>query len=322
MSKQVVGWGIIGSSGWADTTFGPAIAGADGAELRAVLSSSQAKADAYCEKHEVAKGYCSLDAFLDDPSVDAVWIASPNYLHAAQAVAALKAGKHVLCEKPLALTPAECESMIEAAQAADRLLGLGYHLRHHGLLQELRQELQSGAMGKPVFVRAQLYFAYPTPPAEWRQKRATSGGWALGDIATHLIDLCRWFLGDVESVHGVLTNRRFGFETEDHAVLTLRFKEGVAAVADASTGAPGQARFEVYGTEGFFVCENLFFGHGGLVTRGRIGAQPHVSGSPNVNPYRNQVECFGRAMRGECEFPATGIDGLENVKIMQAVRGY
>ena len=211
MSKQVVGWGIIGSSGWADTTFGPAIAGADGAELRAVLSSSQAKADAYCEKHEVAKGYCSLDAFLDDPSVDAVWIASPNYLHAAQAVAALKAGKHVLCEKPLALTPAECESMIEAAQAADRLLGLGYHLRHHGLLQELRQELQSGAMGKPVFVRAQLYFAYPAPPAEWRQKRATSRGRALGDIAPHPFDLCRCLLGDVESIHGVLTNRWFEF---------------------------------------------------------------------------------------------------------------
>ena len=322
MSKREVGWGIIGSTGWADTTFGPAVAGADGAALRAVLSSSQANADAYCEKHEVPKGYSKLEDLLKDESVEAVWVASPNHFHAPQAIASLKAGKHVLCEKPMATTPSDCEAMIAAAKATGKLLGIAYHLRHHGLLQELREEFKSGALGKPVFVRAQLYFAYPTAPAEWRQKRITSGGWALGDIATHLIDLCRWYLGDVESVSGLLTNRRFGFETEDHAVLTLRFKEGIAAVVDASTGAPGPARFEVYGTEGFFVCENTFFGHGGLVTRGRIGDQPHVSGSPNVNPYRNQVVCFGRALRGECEFPALGVEGLENVKIMQAVRGY
>jgi len=322
MRKQEVGWGIIGSTGWADTTFGPAVAGADRASLRAVLSSSQTNADAFCEKHEVPKGYCDLQAFLNDESVEAVWIASPNHLHASQTIAALKAGKHVLCEKPVATTTADCEAMIAASRTANKLLGIAYHLRHHGLLQELQQEFKAGLMGKPVFARAQLYYAYPAPPAAWRQKRATSGGWALGDIGTHLIDLCRWYLGDVESVHGLLTNRRFGFETEDHAVLTLRFKEGVAAVADASTGAGGPARFEVYGTEGYFVCENLFFGHGGLVTRGRGSEQPHISGSPNVNPYRNQVECFGRALRGECEFPATGVDGLENVKIMQAVRGY
>jgi predicted dehydrogenase len=322
MAKPVVTWGLVGSTGWADSTFGPAIAGAHNAKLSAVLSSRAASAAAFCEKHEVEKGYSDLAAFLKDESVEAVWVASPNHLHAQHTIAALKAGKHVLCEKPMAVTPQECDAMIAAAKAANRVLGIAYHLRHHGLLQEVRHDWKAGAFGAPVFIRAQLYYAYPAPPGEWRQKRATSGGWALGDIGTHLLDLCRWFLGEVEGVNGNLSNARFGFETEDHATMMLRFKGGVSAVCDASTGAGGPARFELYGTEAYCVCENIFFGHGGLVTRGRLNEAPHVSGSPNVNPYRNQVEAFGRAARGTEEFPVTGLDGLQNVRVLQAVRGY
>jgi len=322
MAKPEISWGLIGSTGWADSTFGPAIAAADNGRLRAVLSSNQESVDAFCEKHDVEKGYSDLDAFLADDGVDAVWVASANYLHAPQTIAALKAGKHVLCEKPMALNVAECESMLAAAEAADRQLGIGYHLRHHPLHQELQEEWKSGQFGAPVFFRAQLYFAYPEPPAEWRQKKETSGGWALSDIGTHLIDLCRWFMGDVEAAQGILTSPCWGYETDDHAIVTMRFKGGAVAIADASTGAAGLARFEMYGTEAYCICEKTFFGHGGLISRGRGDENPRVSGAHNVNPYRNQVEAFGRAVLGEEAFAVPGREGLENLRVMQTARGY
>ena len=322
MGKPEVAWGLIGSTGWADSTFGPAIAAADNGRLHSVLSSSQESANAFCEKHEVEKGYADLDAFLADDALDAVWVASANYLHAPQTIAALKAGKHVLCEKPMALNVTECESMLAAADAANCQLGIGYHLRHHPLHQELQQEWKSGQFGDPVFFRAQLYFAYPEAPAEWRQKKERSGGWALSDIGTHLIDLSRWFMGDVEAAQGILSSPRWGFETDDHAIVTMRFKGGAVAIADASTGAGGLARFEMYGTEAYCICEKTFFGHGGLVSRGRGNGDPKVSGAHNVNPYRSQVESFGRAVLGGDAFPVPGREGLENVRVMQAARGY
>jgi predicted dehydrogenase len=290
--------------------------------LHAVLSSSQASASAFCEKHEVEKGYSSLDAFLADDAIDAVWVASPNHLHASQTIAALSAGKHVLCEKPMALNVAECESMLAAAEAANRQLGIGYHLRHHPLHRELQHEWKSGQFGNPVFFRAQLYYANPEPPSAWRQKKETSGGWALSDIGTHLIDLCRWFMGDVEAAQGILTSPRWGFETDDHAIVTMRFKSGAVAIADASTGAGGAARIEMYGTDAFCICEKTFFGHGGLISRGRGNENPNVSGAHNVNPYRNQVEAFGRAVLGEEVFSVPGREGLENLRVMQTSRGY
>lgn len=322
MAKSSVKWGLVGSTSWADTTFGPAIVGAENATLHAVLSSGQDTADAFCAKHEVPKGYADLAAFLADRDVQAVWIASPNHLHAQQAIAALKAGKHVLVEKPMAITTAECESMIAAAEQAKRVLGVGYHLRHHPLHQEVHSEWTSGKFGQPIFFRAQLYFPYPTLPPPWRQKKNLCGGWALGDIGTHLIDLATWFMGEATGVQGILTNRRFGLETEDHAALLIRFKSGASALCDASTGAAGPARFEMYGTEGYCICENTYFGKGGLITRGRPNDQPHISGGHNVSPYKKQVESFSRAVLGEEEFPVPAKIGLENVRIMQAARGY
>ena len=105
--NKKIGWGIIGSSGWAEHTFAPAIEEAKGAELRAVLASTGAKAKDFCRRHDIENGYAKLADFVADKSIDAVWIAGPTHLHKEHAVAALAAGKHVLCEKPMAISPAD-----------------------------------------------------------------------------------------------------------------------------------------------------------------------------------------------------------------------
>lgn len=323
MTQQKVGWGIIGASSWAKNTFAPAIIAAENAQLRAVLSSERRKADAFCEKHGVPRGYTDLEAFLSDSSFEAVWISSPNHLHAPHAVAALEAGKHVLCEKPMAITTAECRSMIDAANKASRLLSIGYHMRFSPLHQELRAEWLAGKYGKPICVRAQLYFAYPRPPAEWRQKKAMCGGWTLGDVGTHLIDLLRWFLGDPDAVRGELSNLKFGYETEDHALVTIRFKNGALGVADGSTGAGAPSpRLELHGSDGYCICEGTLFGTGGKVAKGRLSHAPEVTEAPFLNLYQLQAESFSRAVREGTDLAVTAEDGLENIRIIEKARGW
>ena len=146
-----VAWGIMGSTAWADSMFGPAIQGASNARLHAVLSSNQVNADAFCQKHCVEKGYSNLEAFLADDEVEAIWIATPQNLHAKQTIAALEHGKHVLCEKTMAVTAAECESMILAAERTGKLLSVGYHMRHHPLHEELQQEWSRGTVRSSYF---------------------------------------------------------------------------------------------------------------------------------------------------------------------------
>jgi 1,5-anhydro-D-fructose reductase (1,5-anhydro-D-mannitol-forming) len=316
-------WGIMGSTAWADMMFGPAIQGASNARLHAVLSSNQANADAFCAKHSVECGYSNLEAFLADDEVEAIWIATPQNLHAEQTIAALEHGKHVLCEKTMAVTAAECESMILAAERTGKLLSVGYHMRHHPLHQELQQGWSEGQFGAPIYARAQIYFPYGEAPTTWRAKKETSGGWAINDVGTHGIDLLRWFLGDASAVHGELSNLRFGLETDDHAVVTIRFRNGAVGVADASTavGAPAP-RLELYGSEGYCILDGTLFGGGGTVTQSRAGADADVSEAPMAPLYQNQAEAFSRAVRGEEELIVTAEDGLDNVKIIEQARGW
>ena len=137
MAGKAIGWGIIGASSWSDHTFGPAVAKTKGARLAAVFSSKAAHAHAYCEKHQVPNGYTDLKAFLADPAIDVVWVAGPTHLHKPHAIAALKAGKHVLCEKPMAVTVADCQAMVRAAKGRGLRFGLGYNNRFNPHYQAL-----------------------------------------------------------------------------------------------------------------------------------------------------------------------------------------
>jgi 1,5-anhydro-D-fructose reductase (1,5-anhydro-D-mannitol-forming) len=323
MADRQVGWGVIGASSWAKNTFGPAIAAATNCRVHAVLSSDQAKADKFCQKVGAEMGTTDLKTFLSDPKVEAVWIASPNHMHAEQAIAVLEHGKHVLCEKPMATTAADCQKMLDAAERTGKLLSVGYHMRYHPLHQHLRADWAAGKFGKPICVRAQLYFAYPRPPAEWRRKRATSGGWAICDVGTHLIDLLRWFLGEASEVHGELSSPRFGYETDDHAVVSVRFENGALGVADGSTGAgaPGP-RLELYGSEGYCICEGTLFGTGGKIITGKLSDPPTITNAEFAGLYQLEAEALARSILDGEPLMVTGRDGLENLKIIEKARGY
>ncbi len=317
-------WGMIGSSGWADHTFSPAIGRARGNKLVAVLGSTVAGAQAFAERHGVAGAYADIKQLLAHPGLDAVWVASPPDLHRAQAVAALKAGKHVLCEKPMAVSVADCRAMTRAAEQADRVLRVGFNNRAHPELQKLAKAIAQGRYGAALEARVQVYHPYPSAPPKWRQNLKRSGGWAIGDVGTHLLDVLRWLMNaEAAKAHGVLSNRCWGFKTDDHAAVSVLFKNGAIGNITACTGAPGGApRVEFYGTKGYFILRGGLFGMPGELESGFKGKDVSTVAVAGFDTYGGEVEQFAQAVRGKTVALASGADGVANIGLVAAARGW
>lgn len=322
--SKKIGWGIIGSSGWAEHTFAPAIEAARGAELRAVLASTRTKAEDFCARHSIEGGYSRLGDFVADKSIDAVWICGPNNMHKAHAVAALAAGKHVLCEKPMAISPAECRAMIAAAKTARRKLQIAYNTRHHPKLQAVQKDWMAGRFGKPVHGRCHLYYPYPAKLGGWHSREKEVGSWAFGDIGTHLIDQLRWFLGDAKKVMAAHTSSpSWGYRTPDHVAAMISFKNGAVGSLSASTGlVPGKARLEFYADNGYIIVENGLLGMEGSLTTGIKNGKERVVKLPFSPTYKLQVEAFGRHISSRAPFPLAPEDGLANVQLISQARGW
>lgn len=343
--SKTIGWGLIGSGGFAEHTFAPALKEARGAELRAVLAPNRSEADAFCRRHKIDSGYDDLAEFVADKSFQAVWIAGPNHMHRDFAVAALKAGKHVLCEKPMAVTSAECRAMIRAAKQARRKLHIAYNTRHHPKIQAVQKEWAAGRFGKPVHGRALLYYPYPEDIGHrgrgklggWHSFDKQVGGWAYGDCGTHLIDQLRWFLGDAKKVlasHN--SNPSWGYQTPDHAVAMIAFKNGAVGTISASTGLISHnPRLEFYGDKGYIVIDGGLLGEPGSLTTGieDVGKTNRGHGVtrrvkkrtiqlPVTKTYKYQVEAFGRTITSRAAFPLEPEDGLANIELISQARGW
>lgn len=317
-------WGMIGASGWADHTFGPAIERARGNALVAVLGSKSASAKAYAGKHAGVTPYTDIGAFLEHPGMDAVWVASPPDIHQVYTVTALAMGKHVLCEKPMAVTVADCRAMVRAATRAKRELRIGFNNRSHPELQKLAKAVAAGRFGEALEARVQVYYPYPAPPPAWRQQRKRSGGWAIGDIGTHLLDVLRWIMNaEAKKVAGHLSNRCWGFKTDDHAQVTVTFDNGAIGSITACTGAAGgDPRVEFYGTKGYFILRGALFGAPGELEIGLKGKAATRTPVAAFDTYKAEVELFAAQAGGRATSLASGLDGLANIGMVERARGW
>jgi len=317
-------WGMVGASGWADHTFGPAIERARGNALVAVLGSSRKSAAAYAGRHAGVAPYSDLGAFLAHPDLDAVWVASPPDLHRAQVVAALRAGKHVLCEKPMAVAPADCKAMQRAAVAAGKALAIGFNNRAHPELQKLAKAVAAGRFGDALEAHVQVYFPYPSPPLAWRRNVKRSGGWAIGDLGTHLLDVLRWIMNaDAKQATGHLSSRCWGFKTDDHAQVSVTFENGAVGSITACTGAAGGApRVEFYGTKGYFILRGALFGAPGDLEMGFKGKDVTTTLVAGFDTYQAEVEMFAAQARGRATGLANGADGVANIALVAQARGW
>ncbi len=317
-----VKWGLIGSSGFADAVFAPVLRNA-GQELLGAAGSTPERSAAFAARHGTARAYDSLADLLLDPNIEAVWVASPNHLHADHVRQALRAGKHVLAEKPLAT---EGSAAYELAALADQLgprLGVGYQGRFHPTLRDLHHAVRRGALGDVAFVRASWQTQYAGLPDPWRLDPATSGGWAIMDIGTHTLDAALWLTGFPETtlLGSRLSTQHWSVDVEDLAVLLLQLGNATGVV-ETATGVQGPAnRVEVHGTAGWGIATGVFVPRLGAAGGPLVlsdGSRTTYDSAPN--PYEAQIAAFAAWTKGAAYAGATGAEGAINITLLQEAR--
>jgi 1,5-anhydro-D-fructose reductase (1,5-anhydro-D-mannitol-forming) len=319
---KALGWGLIGASTIAREWMIGAIRAQPGNEIVAVMSSDQARADQYAQANQISKAYSSLDALLADARVGAVYISTTNELHKGQTLAAAKAGKHVLCEKPLAVDLADAKEMVAACARAGVVMGTNHHLRNAGTHRKIRELIASGAIGKPLFAR--VFHAVYLPPhlQGWRLNKPAAGGGVILDITVHDADTLR-FLLDAEPVEAVAMSQQANLasgELEDGAMSVLRFSNDVLVqLHDAFTVKHAGTGVEIHGTEGSIVARDV-------MTQRPVGQVflRDASGEREIpvehgNLYSRALEAFNAAVRGEGQPSASGEDGVRSLATALAV---
>jgi predicted dehydrogenase len=241
-------WLVIGIGDITTKRVLPAILSEPRSTLAGMVTRDPAKAAAYG-----VPGWTDLETGLRESSADAVYVATPVFLHAPQTISSLRAGKHVLCEKPMALNYAEAASMQAAAEESGRTFGVAYYRRMYPKMDRARQLIADGAIGRPVFGEATAHdwFVLANGFRGWLLDPALSGGGPLRDIASHRIDLMNYLFGKPERVSGHLSTLVQKAAVEDNATVMIEYDSGVRAVVDVRWHSRVvRDEFRIRGTDG------------------------------------------------------------------------
>jgi 1,5-anhydro-D-fructose reductase (1,5-anhydro-D-mannitol-forming) len=244
---KTVNWVVAGIGEIARKRVIPAIQAEPRSGLYGFVTRTPAKAAVY----PGARTWASVEEAVADPAVDAVYIALPVAFHASAVIEALRAGKHVLCEKPMAMNFAEAERMVAEGRDSGRLFGVSYYRRLYPKLVHARQLIVEGAIGRPLLAEANCHSWFEIAGREWLADPALSGGGPLYDIASHRIDAMNFLFGKPERASGLRSNAVHQIGVEDSATVLMGFPGGVHAVVDVrwNSRVP-RDQFRIIGEDG------------------------------------------------------------------------
>ncbi|MEM7134020.1 MAG: Gfo/Idh/MocA family oxidoreductase [Chloroflexota bacterium] len=205
---MTLNWGIIGAGKIAARQIAPAIAAAQNQQLIAVSRRDLTQAQAFASQHGVQRAYDNVEALLADDAINAVYVATPPHLHAEQTILAAEHGKHVLCEKPMALNKVQAQQMIDACRAHDVRLMICYYQRFNARHQRIKQLLADDVIGQVTAARISFSEYFPPQPGFWHHEPTISGGGPLMDLGTHCVDLLTYLCGPVVEVSALMETLR------------------------------------------------------------------------------------------------------------------
>ncbi|EJM99640.1 Gfo/Idh/MocA family oxidoreductase [Phyllobacterium sp. YR531] len=308
----MIRWGLVGASTIAHEWVIDAIR-ASGGEIVSVMSTNAERGGKYAADHGIAHSVTDLDSLLNGQPIDAVYISTTNELHKDQVLAAAKAGKHILCEKPLATSLDDAKIMVEACKAANVVFATNHHLRNAATHTAMRDAVAAGKIGKPL--AAKVFHAVYLPPhlQGWRLDRPDAGGGVILDITVHDTDTLRYVLGD-DPVEVIASTQQSGLAKAglaDAVMGVMRFKSGLIAMFhDGFTTKYSDTGFEVHGTEGSLVGRNVMSQKAvGIVTLRNAEGESELK-LDHKNLYETGVAKFHAAIAGNGKPAATGEDGL------------
>jgi len=327
-----IGWGIVSTGNHPDRKVVPAMNISDDTNVVAAYSRDMGRAEAFAQKHRIANAYDSLDDLLANPDVDAVFISSPNFVHASQTIAAAEAGKHVLTEKPMAVSVNEAADMVRACRDNGVKLGVGFQLRFHPGHQQARQLIEDGTLGTISMIQGQWCRGERgdiNPPtrtglnAWWGVPEMIGNASTLMGTGVHVMDLLQYLMDQpVVEVAALTDGQTAENPLEQAGVVSIRFEDGTLGSIVCGRRVPDTENDAmIYGSEGRIALR-------GTLWEAMTGSFDVVSETVNTSEtyeenlltlYKLQTEAFNRAIQNDETFHSSGEDGLSVVELTSAI---
>jgi 1,5-anhydro-D-fructose reductase (1,5-anhydro-D-mannitol-forming) len=292
----MLNWIVIGIGDITIRRVIPAIRAEPRSRLYGLVTRDPAKAAPYS-----TRVWATLDEALADPAVDAVYVGTPVFLHAPQTIQSLRAGKHVLGEKPMAMNEAEARAMVQAAEKSGKIFGAAYYRRFYPKVQRAKQLIEAGAIGKPVLAELTCHMWFDgTGSRSWLVDPAKAGGGPLFDIASHRIDVLNYLFGQPQRATGQLSNVVHHYAVEDNATVMIEYAGGVRGVVDVRWHSKvGRDECRIRATDGEIELSPLN-GPNLVYSGGRENLPPHA------NLHYPLLENFVDAVEGKAPLLSSG----------------
>ncbi len=318
-----LGYAVVGLGELALEEILPAFAVAEHSRPVALVSGHADKAKKVAERYGIAEkaiyNYQNYDSLRDNSEVDVIYIVLPNSMHAEYTIRGFAAGKHVLCEKPMAPTVADCQKMIDAGRTADRKLMIAYRLRYEPFNKKAIELCRSGEFGKLRVIEAENLQQTKAPNI--RLSKETAGG-AMGDVGIYCLNACRYLTGEepievTAWTYSDPADDRFR-EVEGSVLFNLRFPSGTLAHCSASFGATQARRFRVFGDKGWIELDPAFSYTGQRLHTG-MGADKTELHIEPVNHFAAEMDHFSECVMNKKDALTPGEEGLRDMAIIEKV---
>ncbi|HXD32038.1 MAG TPA: Gfo/Idh/MocA family oxidoreductase [Pyrinomonadaceae bacterium] len=254
-------WGLIGCGDISRKRVAPALRDLPNCDLVAVSRANFDQAESFAEEFGASKWYRNWRDLVADEEIEAVYIATPVRLHSEQTIAAAEAGKHVLCEKPMAMNVAECDRMIAACRANNIKLGIAYYRHFYPAVIRIRELIAAGEIGQPVLAQINAFEWFnpdPSNPRHWLIEKAQAGGGPMFDFGCHRIEVLLHILGPITQTVSILNRALFERQVEDTGVAVFQFERGALGVLSIThAAAQAQDTFVIFGSLGSIHVESL-----------------------------------------------------------------
>ncbi|MFQ5636574.1 MAG: Gfo/Idh/MocA family protein [bacterium] len=322
---QNVHWGLIGCGNVTERKSGPAFSKIDGSKLVAVMRRDAQKAKDYALRHGIPKWVDDADKLIEDPDVNAIYIATPPDSHATYTIKAAQAGKPVYVEKPMARTYSECQHMLAACEKAGVPLFVAYYRRRLPCFLKVKKLLESDAIGKVRMVNVQLYYPprsedFQRENLPWRVCPDISGGGYFFDLASHQLDFLDFFFGPIVSVLGMADNQARLYSAEDIVSAFFRFESGVVGCGSwCFTVSPAcrRDRVEIFGSRGRLRFSS--FNHSVPIQLTTEEKVEDIAFSTPEHVQQPLIQTIVDELLGRGQCPSTGVSAARTNRVMDEI---
>lgn len=324
-TTKKTGYAVIGLGRIAGH-FMPGTRNTTNSTITGLVSGHRDKAERIAAEYGVPKesiySYENFDEIAHNKSIDAVYVALPNSMHAEYTIRAAKAGKHVLCEKPMATSVADSEAMIAACKAANVKLMIAYRCHYEPTNLRAVQLIRDGALGKVQTIEST--FGFNIAAGEWRLSKKMAGGGPLYDVGIYSLNACRYLTGEepqhIAAYASVIDHDGRFNEVEENVSWTMRFPSGIVASCATTYGAPMEGLFRVHGSKGWLEVNQAFV-YEGLRLHGEFDGKQVDEPNPARDPshFQAEAEHFSHCVQNGLEPQSPGEEGLRDMKYIAEI---